>query len=709
MKKIDINNISYKFVSIVFLIFGFFGLFSSIAAARLTANYYNNSFGFTILYFFMFIIIIFLFYLFINSVSEKKHKIILSIILFFTFIIRLITVLIIEAEPASDFLFYQRCAELIIENTKLGSNYASTFPHTIGFSFIISIIYRIFGNNIVCIQIFNVICTTLTGFIIYKITDKLSNNKTGILSAFIFCIFPSGILYNELLATEPLFTLLFMTIIYLTVIVCDTGGMAVSSENGKNEKFNYWYLGLIGVIISVLNSVRPSGLVILLALCMLILFIFKLKLYKKIIAVFILLTVVFIGNKLASCGLSFINGQPVANSPFGYSFFVGANTKYYGAWNAPDADFADKLLNDPEISPDEFHKILLSEGAKRYINNGFSENLKFLPLKFGFLWGTDILVDFYLQIDPDFDYSLQTYKLGSLGNAFHLFLMLFTFFAAYGIFISKKRKNGVIFIFILVLGITCQHVLAEVMERYVYSAKVSLFPIVSMGFYMLFSNFYESEDFFMFKRLKEDIDAVLDRDPAARSGIEVFFLSPGIHALFWHRAAHGLYKFKFKFIANLISQITRAFTGIEIHPGAKIGHGVLIDHGMGVVIGETAEVGDGCTIYQNVTLGGTGKDTGKRHPTIGNNVLIGTGAKILGPFKVGDNSKIAANAVVLSEVSENSTCVGVPARVVIKDNVKVKNWQLDHTHMTDPVSQELCRLLARIEKLEKRDKKDETI
>lgn len=207
---------------------------------------------------------------------------------------------------------------------------------------------------------------------------------------------------------------------------------------------------------------------------------------------------------------------------------------------------------------------------------------------------------------------------------------------------------------------------------------------------------------YLFKRLREDIRAVMEKDPAAKNVIEVFLLSPGIHALFWHRAAHRLYQWKLFFLARWISQTVRLFTGIEIHPGAKIGHGVMIDHGMGVVIGETAEVGDGCTIYQNVTLGGTGKDTGKRHPTIGKNVMIGSGAKVLGPFTVGDNSKIAANAVVLREVPENSTCVGVPARIVVRNNVRVSaaEWQMDQTHIPDPVAQELCRMLARIEKIE---------
>ena len=200
--------------------------------------------------------------------------------------------------------------------------------------------------------------------------------------------------------------------------------------------------------------------------------------------------------------------------------------------------------------------------------------------------------------------------------------------------------------------------------------------------------------------LAQDIRAVKERDPAARSSFEVLLLYSGLHAIIWHRLAHKLYNARLFFLARLISQISRFFTGIEIHPGAKIGRGVFIDHGSGVVIGETAEVGDGCTIYQGVTLGGTGKDKGKRHPTLGTNVLVGSGARILGPFTVGDNAKIAANAVVLSEVPANSTAVGVPARVVRLNGVRVE--QLDQVHIPDPVSQELCRLEHQIDLLRRR-------
>ena len=175
----------------------------------------------------------------------------------------------------------------------------------------------------------------------------------------------------------------------------------------------------------------------------------------------------------------------------------------------------------------------------------------------------------------------------------------------------------------------------------------------------------------MFKNLKYDLNRILEEDPAARSKIEVFFLYPCVNALIVYRLAHKLYNHKFFFLARLISQLSRFFTGIEIHPGAKIGKGLFIDHGMGVVIGETAEVGDNVTIYHGVTLGGTGKDKGKRHPTVGNNVIIGAGAKVLGPIYIGDNVKIGANSVVLKNINNNSTAVGIPAKIIKKTEAKI--------------------------------------
>jgi len=203
--------------------------------------------------------------------------------------------------------------------------------------------------------------------------------------------------------------------------------------------------------------------------------------------------------------------------------------------------------------------------------------------------------------------------------------------------------------------------------------------------------------------LIEDAKSILKRDPAAKSIWEVIFLYPGFKVLIYHRIAHFLYKHKRYFLARWISQRARKKTGIEIHPGAKIGKGLFIDHGMGVVIGETAEIGDNCTIYHGVTLGGTGKDKGKRHPTIGNDVLIGAGATILGPFKVGDRAMIGANTVVLSEVEDGSTVVGVQGRVVKKNGSEkiTPAFKLDHIGIPDPIAQELRKLYERIDKLEK--------
>ena len=203
----------------------------------------------------------------------------------------------------------------------------------------------------------------------------------------------------------------------------------------------------------------------------------------------------------------------------------------------------------------------------------------------------------------------------------------------------------------------------------------------------------------MFRQLKEDIACVKSRDPAARSALEIFFLYPGFKAIRLHRRANWFYRHGMFFIARWISQWASRKTGVEIHPAVKIGKRFFIDHGTGVVIGETAVIGDDVTIYQGVTLGGTGKDTGMRHPTIGNNVMIGAGAKVLGPLVIGDNSRIAAGAVVLSDIPSNSTAVGVPAKVVRRDGVRVDD--LDQVHIPDPVAQEIARLETEIEKLKK--------
>ena len=211
----------------------------------------------------------------------------------------------------------------------------------------------------------------------------------------------------------------------------------------------------------------------------------------------------------------------------------------------------------------------------------------------------------------------------------------------------------------------------------------------------------------MFQALNETLEAYQRRDPAARSKLEIFLLYQGVHATLYHRLAHWLYCHNRKFLARCVSQWSRFWTGIEIHPGAKIGRRLVIDHGMGIVIGETAEVGDDCLLYHGVTLGGTGKDQGKRHPTIGNNVLIGTGAKVLGPITVGSNSRIAANSVVLSEIPEDSTAVGIPAKVVRIAGQKVNFvGEVDQVNMTDPVAMELAALRRELDEYIRAEEKE---
>ena len=204
--------------------------------------------------------------------------------------------------------------------------------------------------------------------------------------------------------------------------------------------------------------------------------------------------------------------------------------------------------------------------------------------------------------------------------------------------------------------------------------------------------------------LLETLNAYQKRDPAARSKLEIFLLYAGVHATLYHRLAHWLYRHKLRFLARCVSQWSRFWTGIEIHPGATIGRRLVIDHGTGIVIGETAQLGDDVLLYQGVTLGGTGKDTGKRHPTLGNNVLVGAGAKVLGPITIHDNARSAAGAVVLQEVPEGATAVGVPAQIVRVNGERVRHYvdEVDQTSVENPPLKRLEELTRRVNELEKR-------
>jgi len=204
----------------------------------------------------------------------------------------------------------------------------------------------------------------------------------------------------------------------------------------------------------------------------------------------------------------------------------------------------------------------------------------------------------------------------------------------------------------------------------------------------------------MFKTFRNDVQAVLSRDPAARSAFEIVLMYPGLHAIWGHRLAHWLWRRRLKLLARALSQLVRFFTGIEIHPGAQIGANFFIDHGMGVVIGETAEIGENVTLYHGVTLGGVSLEKGKRHPTLGNNVVVGAGAKVLGAITIGDNSRIGANAVVVKAVPVNSVVVGVPGQVVVRSKPRPATPDLEHGQLPDTIGASLVAVMARLEKLE---------
>lgn len=225
--------------------------------------------------------------------------------------------------------------------------------------------------------------------------------------------------------------------------------------------------------------------------------------------------------------------------------------------------------------------------------------------------------------------------------------------------------------------------------------------IICLSIFLFILALFILKTIFISVVFSREIEVARSKDPASRSSLEVVFLYQGLHALINHRIANFLYKMHFFFLARLVSQLARHFTGIEIHPGAIIGERLFIDHGMGVVIGETTVIGDNVLIYQGVTLGGTGLEKGKRHPTIGNNVVIGAGAKVLGNITIGDNSYIGANAVVIGDVPVNSTVVGIPGRITKQDGKKI-DVSLDHVHTLDPIMQAIEELQDRIKNLEKK-------
>lgn len=590
-----------------------------------------------------------------------KLKLNIKTVITLSFLLRILAVFLFPAEPFSDYLKYHETALGLIHNDSIDSTYLSAFPHTLSYSFFVSVIYRIFGENPQAVYIINAVLGTLTVWLVYK----CSNEKC----AFLCGIFPASILYTGIMATETPYTLLYFTALYFA----------------KNKKSV-----LSGICAAFMNLIRPTGIIFLIAYFIYTFFYAEASKNKNKILKFISFILAYICiTAFGNVGLEKISGFELTESPFGYNIYVGMNSDSMGRWNIEDYDLAMSFSDASEM-----HEFMAKSAWARFINNGFIGNIKLFTEKFSLTWGGGSLVCYYLSRNTLFNKLLPLFVC--LTQGFHLYIAIAAFIA---VLRQKKADSELMLPILLVLGHTLMYLITETMERYVYT------PFLTV---ILITGAVKGNYGMLFKNLMADIDAVLERDPASKSRLEVYFLSPGVKALKMHRWSNFFWRHGFEFIAKFISMRARKKTGIEIHPAAKIGKGVMIDHGMGVVIGETAVVGDNCTIYQNVTLGGTGKDTGKRHPTIGNNVMIGSGAKVLGPFTVGDNSKIAANAVVLSEVPPDCTCVGVPARVVKQNNKRVHDcsWQMDQTHIPDPVSQELCKIIMRLEQLENNERNE---
>lgn len=595
----------------------------------------------------------------------------LGTILCTAFLLRLFSALVFPTAPFSDYLKYHEAAIAAANGKPLDPIYFGAFPHALNYSITLAPVYKVFGANEVIIYALNAVLGTFCVFLLYKCALVLTNNeKTSKKCALLYAVYPTAVFYTSILATEIPHTLFCLLALFT----------AVKSKKTVNAV-------LTGIFASLMNFVRPTGIIFIIAYVIYLIFYDDDKKARKLKRIICMLLAYISVMGALNFTVSHLTDLKTARAPFGYNLYVGMNEKTLGRWNEEDYSRALLMAKNPQ----KMHADLGKMAWKRFINNGFSGNTKLFFEKFALTWGSDSLICFYMKNNALFKSLVWIFVPMCMG--FRLYI------AVLGVLcIAKKRSNMSMLPVLLVLGTAALHLFTETMERYVYASVIICI--------MLFETEKKKGLNIMLKNLMADINAVLERDPASTSKLSVYLLSPGVKALRMHRRANFFWRHNMKFIATAISMRARKKTGIEIHPGAKIGKGVLIDHGMGVVIGETAEVGDGCTIYQNVTLGGTGKDTGKRHPTIGKNVLIGAGAKVLGPFSVGDNSKIAANAVVLSEVPPDSTCVGVPARVIKQNNKRVHDcrWQLDQTHIPDPVSQELCKLSMRIDVLERKEK-----
>lgn len=399
--------------------------------------------------------------LFYRYFCKKNNGLLWSLLLCFA--VRFLFVSLVEVEPFSDFRMYHSMAVSLANGEQLFSQYGAIFPHTVGFSWVLSLVYRLFGEHLFFIQLFNVCAETLTAYLLYLSANRLFDKKIGILTVFLYGISPAFIFYSELLATEILFTLFVSVLLYFVILF---------GESGKIR-----YAVFYGVITALLNAIRPMGLLLLLAfgvytLCFLQK---KQRFLALLMAVFCYLGV----HSGVWYGISSVNGQKVSKTPMGYNLYIGSNYQWYGKWNPEDYDYANRLIYRNNLSPDRFHKRLQEEGILRYQQNGIRKNCELFVQKFGVLWGSEMLPTDYMNRSDQFSQADNILHTKNISNGFHWFLLA-------GVLLGtgmkkKSQKTGLFFIMIFVLGITAQHLIAEVQERYSYTALALLMPVAAYG------------------------------------------------------------------------------------------------------------------------------------------------------------------------------------------------------------------------------------
>ncbi len=448
------------FFHFVFLIFSICAVAASVLVCRVTALSdtalsFWGTIGFTLIF-------SVLSALFSRFCCENPYGIGGSLVLCFG--VRLLFVSCIQVEPFSDFRLYHSMAQTMAQGQTLFSQYGAVFPHTIGFSWVLSLVYRFFGANVFIIQLINVFLETLTAYFLYLCTTHLFDRKIGVFASFLYAISPAFLFYSELLATEILFTLSVFVLLYLAIRFheCQKAGYAL----------------LFGAISALLNGIRPMGLVLMLTFGIYTVCFLRHK--RRLLALGLALICYFSVWFGVDHGLSFINGQEIANAPLGYNLYIGSNYYTFGKWNPEDYHYANELIYKKGLSASRFHKQLQQEGIARYRENGIRKNIELLVQKFAVLWGSEMLPCDYMNRSHLFSKVDQVIHFKNIANGYHLFLMVSMLLGTVGL--KKKSKHaGVFFILLFVLGVTCQHLIAEVQERYSYTALALVMPIAAYG------------------------------------------------------------------------------------------------------------------------------------------------------------------------------------------------------------------------------------